>query len=353
MKINIQSVLSKVLIFAIIFLLSLSSNAQDKKNYRVGVIGFYNLENLFDTENDTLKNDEEFLPDGKNTWTDDRYAEKLSNMAEVIRQIGSDVNPDGPAILGVSEIENRRVLEDLIKTAPLDSQAWDIVHYDSPDRRGVDVGMIYQPKYFTVYNSASYLLTLEGDPGFKSRDQLVVSGVFDGDTIHVIVNHWPSRWGGEKASRHKRIAAASLNRKIVDSILMISPDAKIIVMGDLNDNPTDPSVKKYLKSGKNPKKLSEGELYNPMVDLYKMGIGSNAWRDSWNLFDQVIVSQGFLDAPDESYKYYKAMVFNKNFLTQSSGKYKGYPYRTYGGGAYMGGYSDHFPVYILIYKEVK
>jgi len=294
MKINILFYLSKILILTLVFLLPFSSYAQDKKNFRVGCIGFYNLENLFDTENDTLKNDEEFLPKGKNLWTDDRYAEKLSNMAEVITQIGTDVNPDGPAILGVSEIENRRVLEDLIKTAPFKTEEWDIVHYDSPDRRGVDVGMIYQPKYFKVYHSDSYLLELEDDPYFKSRDQLVVSGVFDGDTLHVIVNHWPSRWGGEKASRHKRIAAAKLNRKIVDSILLISPDAKIIVMGDLNDNPKDPSVKKYLRSGSKVNKLSEGELYNPMVDLYNKGIGSNAWRDSWNLFDQVIVSQGLL-----------------------------------------------------------
>lgn len=352
MKIIIAFFKSRIAILILASLLSISSHAQDKKNYRVGCIGFYNLENLFDTENDTTINDEEFLPDGKNIWTDDRYAEKLSNLAEVISQIGTDITPDGPAILGISEIENRRVIEDLINTPPLDSTEWDIVHYDSPDRRGVDVGMIYQPKYFTVYNSKSYLLKLEGDDYFKSRDQLVVSGIFDGDTIHVIVNHWPSRWGGEKASRHKRIAAASLNRKIVDSILLISSEAKIIVMGDLNDNPKDPSVKKYLRSSGKRNKLSEGELYNPMVELFNKGIGSNAWRDSWHLFDQVIISQGLLDPGNESYKFHTAMVFNKNFLTQSKGKYKGYPYRTYGGGAYMGGYSDHFPVYILIYKEV-
>ncbi len=143
-----------------------------------------------------------------------------------------------------------------------------------------------------------------------------------------------------------------MNRKIVDSILLISSEAKIIVMGDLNDNPKDPSVKKYLRSSGKRNKLSEGELYNPMVELFNKGIGSNAWRDSWHLFDQVIISQGLLDPGNESYKFHTAMVYNKNFLTQSKGKYKGYPYRTYGGGAYMGGYSDHFPVYILIYKEV-
>jgi len=345
--------LLKVLMVTFIVLSSVSGSfSQEERSYRIGCIGFYNLENLFDTENDTTINDEQFLPNGSYLWTEERYWEKQENMANVISQVGTDVTPDGLAILGISEIENRKVVEDLISMPLLKDRNYEIVHYDSPDRRGVDVGMIYQPKYFTVINSKSYRLRIEGNENFRSRDQLVVSGIFDGDTIYLIVNHWPSRYGGEKRSRHLRLAAAGLSRSIIDSILTISPQSKVILMGDLNDNPDDPSVKKQLKAKEKKDKLSGDELYNPMYELFKKGIGSNAWRDTWNLFDQIIVSQGLMGEDLTSYQFYKAMVFNKNFLTQSEGRYKGYPYRTYGGGAYMGGYSDHFPVYIYIIKEV-
>lgn len=338
---------------AIFVLFAITTTAQNTRNYRVGCIAYYNLENLFDTENDTTINDEEFLPEGRNQWTESRYQDKLENMASVIAQLGSELIQGGPAVLGVSEIENRRVLEDLVATEELKDIGYQIVHYDSPDRRGVDVGLLYQPKYYTVLNSNSHRLTIESEDDFRSRDQLAVSGIFDGDTIHFIVNHWPSRWGGEKNSRHLRIAAAQLSRSIIDSIDNIYPDAKIILMGDLNDDPSDVSIKKYLKTSSKKDKIPKGYLYNPMEEMHKKGIGSLAYRDAWNLFDQLILSSSLVTGDHSSYQFHAAKVFNKQFLVQEEGRYKGYPFRTFGGGTYLGGYSDHFPVYIFLIREIK
>jgi len=337
-------------IFIILFSFSYLS-AQENKTFRVGCISFYNVENLFDTVNDITIDDEEFLPDGRNNWTPDEYSLKLDNMAKVISEIGTDYTPDGPAILGLSEIENKGVIEDLISHELLIDRKYKIVHYDSPDRRGVDVGLIYQPKYFTVLNSKSYCLYYPEIEDFLTRDQLVVSGLFDNDTLHIIVNHWPSRRGGEKRSRPMRIAAARLNRHIVDSLVLLSPNAKIIVMGDLNDNPTDYSVRKALKTYSKINKPKKGHLYNPTEELYKKGIGTSAYRDTWSFLDQIIVSQSLTGNDFSDYKLYKTKIFKKKYLLQKEGRYKGYPHRTFAGGVHLGGYSDHFPIYILIVRE--
>ncbi len=327
--------------------------AQEEIKHQAAVIGFYNLENLFDTIDDPEKRDEEFLPDGQNNWDTEKYLHKLEMLSEIIDKIGKDHTPDGVAILGISEIENRFVIEELINTPLLKPHDFGIVHYDSPDRRGVDVGLIYKKKYFTVTHSASYRLRIPGMDNFLTRDQLVVSGNLLGDKIHVIVNHWPSRRGGEKASRPLRNAAAELSRHICDSILMIDPEAKIVVMGDLNDNPNNESVKEIMRAKGDSTRLKEGDFYNPMYKMYKQGIGSNAWRDTWSLFDQTLVSQGLLGEDFSSLKLYKTVIFSKGFMRQKDGRYKGYPYRTFAGGVWAGGYSDHFPVYVLLVREVE
>ncbi|MCD4736317.1 MAG: endonuclease/exonuclease/phosphatase family protein [Bacteroidales bacterium] len=331
-----------------------SSYTQEEKAYKVISIGYYNLENLFDTINQTeLLISEEFTPEGPKQWTSQRYYEKLGNMADVISQIGIDLVPTGITILGVSEIENITVLEDLVAHEKLKERNYKIVHYDSPDRRGIDVGLIYQADYFTVTDSKSYPLTMEGDTGFRSRDQLLVTGKLDGETFHLIVNHWPSRRGGERASRPKRNAAGKLARHISDSLLTLDKNAKIIIMGDLNDDPVNPSVKTHLRAKGRQDQLENGDLFNPMYKMYKDGIGSLAYRDSWNLFDQLILSQGLLGDNYSDYKFHKAKIFNKNFMVQKDGAYQGYPWRTYAGGVYSGGYSDHFPVYLFLIKEAK
>lgn len=330
-----------------------SSLAQNDKKYQVALAGFYNVENLFDTIDDAEKRDEEFLPDGENRWDSDKYLHKLDQMSEVISKVGKDYSPDGVAILGLSEIENRQVIEDLIKMPALIDFGYQIVHYDSPDRRGVDVGLIYQKKYFEVTNSTSNQLRIEDMDEFYTRDQLVVSGKLLGDPIHFIVNHWPSRYGGEKRSRPLRNAAAVLSRQLVDSLLAIDPDAKIILMGDLNDNPNNESVKDIMRAKGDISKLAAGDLYNPMYAMYKKGIGSNAYRDTWSLFDQTLLSQGLLGEEYSTFTFYKAHIFNKGFLIQKDGRYKGYPYRSFAAGTWQGGYSDHFPVYVVLMREIE
>jgi len=185
-----------------------------------------------------------------------------------------------------------------------------------------------------------------------TRDQLLVSGMFDGEMIHLIVNHWPSRRGGEARSRPKRVAAAKLNKRIVDSLQSIDPYAKIIVMGDLNDDPTNASVKDVLKAKSKMENVKLKGIYNPMENLAKKGLGSNAYRDAWSLFDQIMFTKPLLDRDFSSYRFYKAGIFNKQYLTNKKGRYKGYPKRSFSNGNFTDGFSDHFPVYVYIVKEI-
>ena len=267
-----------------------SLRAQEQQAYKVGLVGFYNLENLFDTIDDPLKNDEEFLPNGANQWNTEKYMNKLHNMAYAISTIGTDWSPDGVAILGMSEMENRTVLEDLVAQPELKDRNYQIVHYESPDRRGVDVALIYNPKYFKLTSSKSYRLVVPDQPDFISRDQLLVSGLFDGEPMHFIVMHWPSRYGGEKRSMPGRVAAANLCRHIADSILNEDANAKIIMMGDFNDYPTNKTVTDYLRATGDMNNLDDGEFYNPMYDLHKNGIGTNYYRDVPGVLDQTILT---------------------------------------------------------------
>jgi hypothetical protein len=320
------------------------------KQYHVACIGFYNVENLYDTINQP-NNDEEFLPESPKKWNTEKYFKKLENLSTVISQLGIDATPDGLSILGLAEVENRGVLEDLVKTEKLKNRNYQIVHYDGPDKRGVDVALLYNPKHFIVENSVSYTLKIPGKEDFFTRDQLLVSGRLAGEKIHIIVCHWPSRRGGEKRSRPLREAAADLTRHIADSIFKIEPYAKIIIMGDLNDDPTNSSVKKHIKTVAKTHEVREDLFFNPMEELYNKGIGTLAWRDSWNLFDQIILSYSLTKCHYETFCYYGAKVFNKPFVRQEEGNFKGYPFRTFVGETYTGGYSDHFAVYVILLKE--
>ena len=327
--------------------------SQEKVAYKVACIGFYNLENLFDTEDDLGTNDAEYLPTGSNLWDSTKYANKLNNMSTVIADLGTDISPDGVAILGVCEIENKRVLEDLVSMPILKSRNYKIVHYNSPDVRGVDVGLLYQEKYFKVKHSASYRLVFANDPTYFTRDQLIVTGDMDGEDVSVIVGHWPSRRGGQKASEPRRIEAAQLARKIIDSLLMANPNAKIILMGDLNDDPINKSVTDYIHAKGEIEKMKAGDMYGVMYDHFKSGNGTLAWNDAWNLFDQMIVSQAFVSKDASTYVFHSSHVYKKDYIIQQEGNYAGYPKRTHAGGVYLNGYSDHFPVYMVLKKEVK
>ena len=342
--------------FLLLLSLSFSVQARVQKRYKVHTIAFYNLENLFDFENDPITFDDDRTPDGKDHWTEELYSAKLENMAEVIAQIGKEFTGTSPVIVGVCEIENRRVLEDLVNQNVLRDQEYGIVHFDSPDRRGIDVGLLYRKKFFTPTHFKAVELFIYDDHDTSkriyTRDQLVVSGILDGDPVHLIVNHWPSRSGGEARSRPKRMKAAKMNKHIIDSLWSMDPYAKIITMGDLNDDPTSPSVKKILNTKISSDEVNFRELYNPMEKMYKKGLGTLAWRDSWNLFDQIIISSELLKKDYSSYRFYKAGIFNKNYLANSEGRYKGYPYRSFTDGGFTGGYSDHFPVYIYLIKAI-
>jgi len=339
--------------FTILFLLLLtfSIKAQNKE-YEVACIGFYNVENLFDTINDpNISLNFEFSPESDKHYNSYKYYKHLDNLADVISRIGTELSPAGLTILGVAEVENRSVLEDLVRRDAIKDRNYKIVHYDSPDFRGIDVALLYQGEAFEVTNSKVYLYDNPLDTSYTSRDQLLVSGVLDGEEIHFIVNHWPSRRGGQKASEPKRIAAAEVTRHIVDSLLMKNENAKIVVMGDLNDDPVDKSVYQTLRAKGKIKKMNDRDLFNPMYNLYKKGIGSLAYRDNWNLFDNLIISQGLLNEK-EGFHFFKAKVFNKRFMKNKTGRYKGYPKRTFVGSSFLGGYSDHFPTYIYLIKEI-
>lgn len=334
-------------------LLSYTLSAQEKQ-YTSSCIGFYNLENLFDTLDQEGVRDGEFTPGSAKLWGKERYTKKLGDLSRVIGELGAELHPNGLAILGVSEVENRSVLEDLVRTEAIAKRNYQIIHHDSPDRRGIDVGLLYDSTRFKVTSHQAFFLDLglndKGDTIY-SRDQLLVSGVLEGEPIHVIVAHWPSRSGGQKRSNPRRIKAGQLGRTIIDSLQQADPNAAIVYMGDLNDDPTDPSVRRFLRSSGDKVMATNGKLYNPMVEYARKGIGSLAWRDSWNLFDQVILSENLLD--ESGLRYYGTRVYNEPYLRQKEGNWAGYPFRTYVGSTYQGGFSDHFPVFVILVKEVK
>ena len=346
--------MSKLILVIGLAFFSISTGYAQTNNYRASIIGFYNLENLFDTVNNLSINDEEFLPESERHYNTRIFNDKIGRLAEVISQMGTDLNPDGLALLGVAEIENDTVLTALINHKDLRSRNLKFVHYNSPDVRGVDVGLLFNPKYFLPLHSASLFVKLPGGSkeSFLTRDILYVKGLLDGDTIHVFVNHWPSRSGGEERSIPARAAAAQTAKKTIDSIMASNAMSKIVLMGDLNDDPVSPSVAKTLGAKTKISEVKTSGLYNPWYDLYRRGIGTLAYQDAWGLFDQIIISQPWMDKEQSGYHYYRANIFNREFLVQKTGRYKGYPKRTWDGMTYNYGYSDHFPVYIILLKRV-
>ena len=338
-------------------IISLNTVAQEKRNFKIHTIAFYNVENLFDTINDINKNDEASPIMEIKFNRSEIYKKKVENMASVIADIGSDLVNKSPSIVGLSEVENRNVIEDLLNNEHLLNKNYDIVHYDSPDERGIDVGLIYNKNVFKINSTKSHELIIYDNKSSKrnyTRDQLVVSGLLDNELIHIIVNHWPSRSGGEERSRAGRMAAAELNKKIIDSLQNKYKNAKIITMGDFNDDPHDDSMKKILNAKKYIEDVKTNGIYNPMeVILSDQGIGSNAYRDVWQLFDQILVTEPFLNKKYDSYQFYKAGIFNKSYLINKAGRYKGYPFRSFSWGSFTGGYSDHLPPYIYLIKEIK
>ena len=320
------------------------------------MVVFYNLENLFDTIDDPDKWDEEFLPTGAKKWNTVKYQKKLSNIERVFFDMAA-INKNFPAVIGVSEIENRLVLEDLIAQSKLAHGNYRIVHYDSPDRRGVDCAFFYRPDVFKLEGSKAEKFHLPENPNFRTRDLVTMWGTIEGEPFFVLVSHWPSRLGGKEASAYKRNAAAAQCRAIADSVRKINPATKVVMMGDFNDDVTDKSVTEIMGAKPNIKKLESGDLYTPFIDMYKAGYGTLAYQDSWNLFDIIVVSENLATGSTGDIKLQKGEgtkfygnIFRRDYMIQKEGQYKGYPLRSFVGNNFQNGFADHFPVYIYISK---
>lgn len=347
--------MKRVLIAGLLLLTVAVCSGQGK---RYSVV-FYNVENLFDTIKSPNVYDEEFTPQGTNKWNSAKYNKKLSNLEEVFYGIAS-VTKGFPTIIGVSEVENRNVLEDIASLPKLQRANYQIAHYDSPDARGIDVALFYRPDQFKYESSKPIKTIVPGRPDFKTRDILMVKGRIEGELFHVFVCHWPSRRGGQAASEALRCAAASTVKRAVDSVMTLNPESKIIIMGDLNDDPVDKSMREALGTKVRRSAVKSTDLYNPFYDMFKAGYGTLAYQDQWNLFDNIIVNgnlltggAGKLSLYKPEYNKYYGNIFDKPFLRQQSGQYKNYPLRTYVGSSFQGGYSDHFPVFIYIAKKPK
>jgi hypothetical protein len=363
---------SYIVVLLVLFPL-VEAKAQQKK-YAVRTVAFYNFENLFDTINNP-NFDEEWLPKGLQRWTSEKYKQKLENLSKVLMQIGTnDQQKEAPTFIGGSEIENRGVLEDLVKHPNIIKNDYGIVHFDSPDKRGIDVALLYQKKYFKPTSFINIpLIIYRGNSNEKeketdedkadedkievtydkrvyTRDILLVTGFLDGEEINIMVNHWPSRSGGEKKSSPFREAAGRLSRKIMDSIYKINPNAKIISMGDYNDGSYNKSIKEGVGAKLKKSEVKPFGVYNPFEQMAKEGHASLFYRDSGDIFDQIMVSETLIKEDRSTYQYWKAGIYNKPFMIEKFGRYAGYPLRHSENEI---GFSDHFPVYIYLIKEVK
>lgn len=349
--------LSLLILCSLLTITSFSQENNKDKRFKVHTLAFYNLENLFDTVNDTTKFDEASPIMEMNADREGVYRKKVHNMARVLADIGSDVTGNSPAVIGVCEVENRDVLVDVVNDPLLLGRDYGIIHYESPDARGIDVALLYQKALFRPISHSSHVVKIYDDQTRErkyTRDQLLVSGELDGDLIHVIVNHWPSRSGGEARSRPKRMAAAKVSKRLVDSLQAIDPYAKVFVMGDLNDDPTNGSVKDVLNAKNEKDEVELKGIYNPYENMFtKKGFGTTAYRDAWSLFDQIMFTKPLIEKDYSSFRFYKAGIYNKQYLTNKRGRWKGYPFRSFADGGFTDGFSDHFPVYVYLIREVQ
>ena len=360
-----------IAVFFVLFAI-FGANAQAKK-YIVHTVAFYNLENFYDTLNDPNTRDDEWV------YTKEFFVNKQNNIAKVLSLLGKSENPtNSPTIIGLAEVENRDVLEALVKNPQIIEKDYGVVHFESPDRRGIDCAFLYQKKHFKPTSFVNIpLMIYETDtktPDKKdkkeveteiddaveegatskriyTRDQILMTGLLDGEEISFIVNHWPSRRGGEKISSNLREMAAALNLRIIDSLQKINPDAKVISMGDLNDGPFNNSLKKVLKAKGDKKEVKKGGIYNPSEKMFKNGNSTLFYRDAGDIFDQIIMTEPLIQEDRSSFRYWKAGIFNPPFMITTVGQYKGYPKRN--NYSLTAGYSDHFPAFIYLIKEVK
>ena len=342
-------------IFILSFLLVAVCGFAQKK-YSVYAVGFYNQENLFDTCHDDGKNDYEFLPSGSYRWNGMKYSHKLRNMARVLSEMGTDMLPKvGCALIGVSEVENAKALTDLTAQEPLAARGYKFCHVDGPDARGVDCALLYNPRMFTVRDVklVPYVQPLEKDSNYHTRGFLTVSGTLAGEHLTVIVCHLPSRFNGS----FNRETGAKQIKAHKDSLINDDPNVKVIVMGDMNDDPMNRSMAVELGAKREISEVGDGDMYNPWWNVLKGGRGTLFYNGSWNLFDQIILSPSLIcrDGKKDysTLKYFKHQIFSRDYMFQQEGRYKGNPKRTHAGGVWLDGYSDHLPTIVYLVKEQK
>ena len=323
-----------------------------KAGDREVAIAFYNCENFFDTVHNPAKEDEEFTPGGKYHYTQAIYENKLHNIATVLQGMGG---PDGPALIGLAEIENNIVLNDLVRQPEIAARRYKYEWYDGPDPRGINVALLYDPSRFRVLRSEALHVPLDelwNDDGVAqrpvTRDVLHVYGILGNDSVHLFVNHWPSRRGEEEASGKKRAMAAGVERKAIDVVMAADPGAEVIVMGDFNDNPDDASITTILGAAGTASDVSATGLFDPFAAIYKSGLGTEVYQHNWNLFDQVMVSGRLLAGRTSKYHYDKAEIYKPDFITDHYEGHEDQPHRSFAGPHWINGYSDHFPVILYL-----
>ncbi len=334
----------KILLLLASILISFSSFSKGKKELTVV---FYNVENLFDTINHPDKRDDDFTPKGKLKWDMKRYNKKLTKLSEVLSSINKKALP---SIIGLCEIENRTVIEDLINQKKLKKGNYRIAHSESPDKRGIDCALIYNKSDFKYIKHETINIEFPWEKSYKTRDILYVQGlVGKKDTLNIFVNHWPSRRGGQKKSEPNRIFVAKQLKKTVDAIQAKNPLAKIVIMGDFNDEPSDKAVKEILSAGNDKKSTDPKALFNLTYELQTKGEGSYNYRGNWNMLDNLIVSNSLLKGT-KGYKtqHNSALIYRDKRICYKNKNGTYTPSKTYGGPRYYGGFSDHFPVYFKL-----
>lgn len=338
-----------LLFFTLLTLLGCSRLPLSSKKGKLYTVAFYNTEKFYDASNDPAKYDDAFTSDGTMKWTQERYQSKLKNIAAVISGIGGE---GGPAILGLSEIENRKVLEDLVNTASLRKLGYNIIHQEMNDASGLDVALLYKPKIFKP-TSTQYIKIDFREKGYTSRDILQVKGELRGELVTIYVNHWPpaarTRRGRPDDGRWR--AAATTLRRELDKQQAADPDTRIIVMGDFDAEPRSSVMQQNLKATGRPNPAFNKELFNTHYMAYVNGLGSYYNRGDFEMLDQVMISKSLIDERGSlEYVRGSAKIYNPTSIKYTLGKYKGAPRSTFNGQLYLGGYSDHFPVFIQLRK---
>lgn len=335
------------LIALVLFQIVLCQSSTGQRSGNSLAVVFYNVENLYDTVDDPKVNDNDFLPGGKNNWTEEIYQKKLQDLATVLSETGGR---DLPFLIGLCEVENRKVVEDLAKTGKLKRSRYQVVHQDSPDARGIDVALMYLTDEFTVSASYAIPVLLPERVGLSTRDILYVKGnTRHGEELHVFVNHWPSRVGGLQQTEKNRIEAARVLKSKTDSLFRINHAVKIIIMGDLNDTPDNKSLREVLQAV-HPEKKTHPSLVNLMYPAHLRGEGSYNYRGSWDMLDNIIVSSALLQPEGLRVENAQGYVFQRDWMTYKNPQGQQAPNRTYAGPRYVGGVSDHFPVYMRLVK---